>query len=261
MATIPDIDYPTSDGRPMAETDVHRDGMADLIAMLKIHYEQAPETYVSGNLLMYYVRGDKHRHVSPDVFVVHGIAKHRRNNYLVWEEGKGPDVVIELTSTSTREEDRDFKFGLYRDTLRVKEYFLFDPRTEYLDPPLEGYRLTRGRYVPIRAEEGRLPSKVLGLHLERSGTELRLYDPLTRKWLMDGEEREAARKHAQTGQRREARARRQAEAEREKEAHARREAEAGRENEAQARREAEAELQRLRREIEELRRRKPGNGQ
>jgi Uma2 family endonuclease len=62
---------------------------------------------------------------------------------LVWEEGKGPDLVIELTSPSTRHEGLDKKFKLYRDTLHVGEYFLLDPFEEYLKPSLQGYRLRR----------------------------------------------------------------------------------------------------------------------
>jgi Uma2 family endonuclease len=187
MATVPTDaapwknGYPTSDGKPMAETDWHRDLMQDLIQELKAHYAAQERVYVSGNLLLFYERGNR-RHVSPDVFVVKGIAKHDRPNFLLWEE-KGPDVVIELTSSSTRREDVETKYRLYRDTLKVKEYFLFDPDADYLNPPLQGHRLRAGQYHPIRAVAGRLPSRTLGLHLERNGRALRLYDPEAEGWL------------------------------------------------------------------------------
>jgi len=167
----------------MAETDLHRLLIVDLIDSLDAFYNADPMVYVSGNLLLFYVPGDRRRHVSPDVFVVKGVPKRRRRNFLVWEEGKGPDAVFEITSASTREEDEDDKFWLYQDTLRVPEYFLFDPLGEYLNPPLKGYRLRDGKYIPIRPVRGRLPSRVLGLHLERSGSELRLFDPTSKKWL------------------------------------------------------------------------------
>jgi len=244
MATVPEIEYPTSDGRPMAESDVHRNDMVGLIEALKVHFKGDPQVYVSGNLLMYYVPGDKHRHVSPDVFVVRGIEKRQRDNYLVWEEGKGPDLTIELTSPSTREEDLETKFTLYRDTLQVREYFLFDPRSEYLDPPLQGYRLSRGRYVPIRPVEGRLPSKVIDLHLERDGSQLRLYDPIRKRWLATPQENAEGRQKAETAER--------------KANAARRRAEAAQQRESLAREQAESEVERLRRENEELRRRLAG---
>src|SRR3954454_12509732 len=174
MATRPspvtrrDIEYPTGDGKPMAETDVHRDLMADLIETLKIYYAADPDVYVSGNLLLFYERGDKRKHVAPDVFVVRGVPKlPRRDHYLTWQEGKGPDLVVELTSKSPRREDQKTKLALYRDVLKVPEYFLFDPYQEYLKPSLQGYRLVEGQYVPVEPVEGRLPSAVLGLDLER----------------------------------------------------------------------------------------------
>lgn len=182
-------DFPTSDGRPMAETDHHRLLMNNLIQTLEAYYADEPMVYVSGNLLLFYEPGNRRRHISPDVFVVKGVPKHERLNYLVWEEGKGPDVTIELTSSSTRHEDRETKFRRYRDVLRVKEYFLFDPFGDYLKPPLQGYRLRAGEYQAIRPLHGRLPSKILGLHLERRGSDLRLYDPSEERWLPTPRER------------------------------------------------------------------------
>src|SRR5262245_15656801 len=137
MSTVPSLKapwrngYPTSDGKPMAETDWHRDLMLLPIQILKAYYAGQPLVYVSGNLLIFYERGNKRRHVAPDVFVVKGVPNHARPNYLVWEEGRGPTVVIELTSSSTRHEDQRRKFLLYQDTLRVQEYFLFEPLGDY----------------------------------------------------------------------------------------------------------------------------------
>jgi len=220
------IDYPTSDGRPMAETDWHRDLMTVLIAMLKMWYAKARRVYVSGNLLLYYVPGNRRKHVSPDVFVVRGVSKRKRLYYLLWVEGKSPEMIIELTSKSTRKEDLNTKFKLYRDVLKVQEYFLFDPFAEYLKPPLRGYRLTDAEYLAIEPIEGRLPSEVTGLHLERDGTMLRLYDPNAGKWLPTLEESLA-------------------------------QAEVEREEERAARLHAEAEAESLRQELELLRQRLP----
>jgi Uma2 family endonuclease len=247
MATTPrptigrKVDYPTSDGKPMAETEVHRDLMLDLIRTLEIHYRADPMVCVSGNLMMFYEEGNKRKHLSPDVFVVRGIIKRQRDYYLAWEEGKGPDLVIELTSKSTQAEDVKKKFALYRDVLVVPEYFLFDPYQEYLKPSMRGYRLVEGQYEPIEPIGGRLPSEVLGLHLERSGSQLRLNDPLTNRWLpTQAECTEAERQRAEAERQR-------AEAERQR-------------AEAESRRadQAEVEVDRLRRELEELRRRAAG---
>lgn len=177
--TQPRNDYPTSDGKPMAETDLHRDLMNELIETLKLWFAADPSVYVSGNLLVFYEKGNKRIHVSPDVFVVPGVGNHRRENYLLWEEGHGLDLVIELTSRTTMTEDIEDKYNLYVSKLAVKEYFLFDPKEDYLRPSFQGYRKVGDRFRPIKPVGGRLPSKVLGLHLERDGTQLRLWNPET----------------------------------------------------------------------------------
>ena len=191
MATAPKLhlirgnpDYPTGDGKPVTESDYHWNVMRDVRLTLQAYFAADPLVYISGNIFVFYVPGDRRRHVSPDVLVVKGVPKGDRLNYLIWEEGRSLDLVIELTSTSTRHEDLNRKFKLYRDTVKVPEYFLFDPRREYLEPRLQGYRLRKGEYHPIQAIKGRLPSRVLGLHLEAHEGQLRLYDPATDQWLL-----------------------------------------------------------------------------
>ncbi|MDW8364910.1 MAG: Uma2 family endonuclease [Abditibacteriales bacterium] len=228
------IHYPASDGKPMAETDTHRNQMTDLIEALKDFYRDAPDVYVSGNLLLYYEEGNKHKRVAPDVFVVKGVSKQERRTYLVWVEGKGPDVVIELTSKKTRLEDQQRKRILYEQVLQVSEYFLYDPTEDYLQPPLQGYRLVRGIYQPMALRSGRLRSRELGLELGIEEGRLRLYDVRTGQRLLTPAEQAAARRQAEA---------------------ARQQAEAARQQAEAARRQVEAELARLRAELEALRRR------
>ena len=61
--------------------------------------------YVSGDLLIYYEEGNPRVSVAPDVFVVFGVEDRMRMNYKVWEEGKGPDFVLEVASPRTWRED------------------------------------------------------------------------------------------------------------------------------------------------------------
>ena len=181
--TAGEVNYPTSDGRPIGESDLHRKLLIRLIHRLEAHFAADPNVYVSGNLLVYYERGNIPKRVAPDVFVVRGVPKRMRDHFLVWEEGPGPQVVIELTSKSTRREDQNYKFKLYRDVLKVQEYFVFDPRQEYLTPPLQGYRLEAGDYQPILPVEGRLPSVELQLSLEAGGEDLTILNSVTKKSL------------------------------------------------------------------------------
>ena len=120
--------------------------------------------YVSGNLFMYYQKGNPRAVVAPDVFVVLGADNADRSTYRLWEEPKGPDFVLEITSRSTRREDQVSKRELYR-SLRVQEYWQFDPTHDYLEPPLQGLELVAGEYRPLPARElsdgtpGILPKK------------------------------------------------------------------------------------------------------
>jgi Uma2 family endonuclease len=264
------IEYPTSDGKPMAETEIHRKDMNELIETLEDHFAAEPMVCVSGNLLMFYEEGNGNRHVSPDVFVVKGVERRLRDNYLIWEEGKGPDLVIELSSMSTSDEDMTHKKRLYQDILGVTEYILFDPKQEYLDPSLQGYRLVEGSYEPMELVHGRLPSEVLGLHFGREGQRLRLFDPETGQRLPTPRERveqEEARAEQERARAEQAAAKAEQAAAKAEQAAAKAEQAAAEASQAKVHAEqaearaerAEAEQERLRREVEELRR-KVGGG-
>jgi len=192
LRTQPVNDYPTSDGKPMAETELHRNLMVDLLQTLQWWFRDRPDMCVTGDLLVFYEKGDKRRHVAPDVFVVPDVGNHLRENYLLWEEGGGLDFVIEVTSSSTRREDTGKKSRLYAEKLGVREYVLFDPRGDYLEPSFQAFRRTRDAFRPARLTDGRFSSRVLGLDLERDGTQLRFRNPATGERLMTPAELRAA---------------------------------------------------------------------
>ncbi len=231
----PQIVYPESDGKPMAETDVHIDALIYLREALRDHFRETPQVYVAGNLLLYYEEGNPSACVAPDVFVVTGVAKHERRTYRLWEEGHAPTVVFEITSRGTRLEDLGNKRALYA-MLGIHEYYLYDPLSEYLQPPLRGYRLQTGEYQRLPLEEGRgLRSQALGLELRVEAGRLLMVNPVTGERLLSPAEAQASR-------RAEAAARQAAETQAVQEAAARQAAEAR----ATV---AEAELERLRAEL------------
>ena len=190
------IDYPSSDGKPLAENDAQRHAILYACGALCLRYQDRPDVYVSGDLLIYYEEGNPRVSVAPDAFVVFGVEDHKRMNYKVWEEGKGPDFVLEVASPNTWREDVERKPGIYAG-LGVREYFLFDPTGEYLSPRLQGYRLAGGAYERLPAVESidrtlTLTSEVLGLELRAKGEEMRFHDPATGETLFSyGEERVA----------------------------------------------------------------------
>ncbi len=199
--------YPTRDGRPMGETDKHRDLMMYLIAALKIHFMGRPNVYVSGNNFVFWEQGKPKSRVSPDTYVVFGPDSRLRDSYMTWkEDGHLPSVVIEVTSRSTKREDVETKLSLYEQTLKTPEYFLFDPTGDYLKPRLQGYRLDSGQYVRLELSGVRLHSEQLGLDLVQVGETLRLYDPAKRLFLPtpleQAERTEAEARRAETEARR-----------------------------------------------------------
>jgi Uma2 family endonuclease len=173
---VAEIEYPESDGMPMAETDLHRKIMTYVIERLSARYANRKDVYVSGNLLVYYEEGQWGVSLAPDCMVVFGVPSGDRRIFKTWEEGAFPSVVFEITSKTTEREDMLKKFRIYEETWQVKELFLFDPTEDYLEPSLVGYRLGRGGYVLLKPSAGRLVSRELGITLERNGQWLVLRD-------------------------------------------------------------------------------------
>jgi Uma2 family endonuclease len=190
------IHYPESDGKPMGETDVHIDALIYLREALRDYFRDDPQTYVAGNMLLYYEAGNPAACVAPDVFVVQGVAKGERRTYRLWDEGQAPAVVFEITSRGSRLEDLGTKRAIYA-MLGVREYFLYDPLGEYLRPSLQGYRLQEGEYqrVPPGAE-GRLVSQALSLELRLEDGRLRVFNPTTGERLLTPAEALVARRVA-----------------------------------------------------------------
>ena len=237
--------YPCSDGQPMAETQIHGECMMYVTAALRRWFEKhgRADVYVGSNNFLYYERGNPRAVVAPDVYVVLGApASPPRDTYMLWNEPKGPDFVLEVTSASTRRVDERRKRDVYA-ALGVREYFLYDPRAEYLAPALQGFRLQDGRYrrlpaVTVLSNRGvAVASEVLGLELrdDREARMVRLHDRAAREDLPTYGEAERRSHEEADARREEVAARRAAEARLVQEAAARRE-------EVAARRAAEARL-------------------
>lgn len=157
-------DLPYDDGEPM-ETWRHKCQMDLLIGSLEFAWSQRFDFFVSGNMFFYFseTQAKRNDYRGPDVFVVLGTERKERKSWVVWEEdGKTPQVVIELTSPTTERVDRGVKKDLYQ-SLRVLNYFIFDPFSKRLD----GFSLSpeaAGAYVPISPlPNGDLPCPALGL--------------------------------------------------------------------------------------------------
>jgi Uma2 family endonuclease len=157
-------ELPSDDGEPM-ETNRHRQQMTLLIQSLKRAWSDRHDYFVGGNMFVYFselqVKHNDFR--GPDVFVALDTTDRDRMSWVAWgENGKLPDVVIELLSNRTRHIDRGEKMRIYSRLWRTAQYFLYDP----LSHEFEGYHLDSdsGDYVPIQPDErGLLPCRRLGL--------------------------------------------------------------------------------------------------
>jgi len=151
------------DDIPM-ETEQHKLQMELLIDTLRLWLAQFPNGYVGGNMFVHYLTASGHKEFKgPDVLVVLDAPKGVRDSWIVWKEGKGPDVVIELLSKSTAKQDKTTKKQVYQNQLFVKDYFWFDPKNP---TDFAGFSLQHGIYQPISADaQGRLICQTLGLKL------------------------------------------------------------------------------------------------
>ena len=252
--------YPEEDGKPMAASDLHRRQLMWTLQALEAHFSQSPTVYVSGDILMYYVEGSPNKSVSPDVLVSFGIGMKARRTYLVWEEGKVPEFVMEFSSKNTYQNDLTGKMDIYA-SLKIQDYFLYDAEGLYLPSPLMGYELVDGIYVEVSPDEnGGFRSSSLGLDFHLRDEGLGIYDPVANEWVRTRAEAAEARaaQEATRAETAEARAAQEVTRAEAAEARAAQEvtradtAEARAAQEATARQEAEAEAEKLREQIARL---------
>jgi len=207
----PRVVYPTGDGKPVAETELHFREILAIVQVLDRLFAARPDVYVAANNFVYFEKGNPSACFSPDVYVVLGVQKKLRDTYMTWKEGgRVPSFVLEMTSASTKDEDLGAKKKKC-ERLGVREYFMFDPYCEYLSPQIQGFRLEHGQYVQIPPDDhGRVFSDVLNYALG-ANDELRItvYDPRTGEALprMD----ELFRREAERAEREAERAQHQAE--------------------------------------------------
>ena len=163
------IVYPSGDGEPVAESYAHMYVMFVTLEVLR-QYLAGQQATVLANQFLYYAQGFPKLRVAPDVMVIFQVPPGGRDSYKIWEEGQVPQVIFEMTSAQTQRQDQEYKKDLYR-ALGVQEYWLFDPKGEWLKQQLLGYRLVEESYVLIPDHI----SQVLGLRLEPAGQLIHFY--------------------------------------------------------------------------------------
>lgn len=159
-------ELPYDDGEFM-ESPRHKAQMDLLIDALMPWLTQREDGFVGGNMFVYYslaqVRNKDFK--GPDFFAVLGVPKGERKSWVVWEEGKAPDVVIELLSETTAAADKNEKRLIYQNQMRVPEYFWYDP---FNPDDWAGFAIQNRVYQPlVRNQRNQLRSESLGLALQQ----------------------------------------------------------------------------------------------
>lgn len=197
VESVQSVDYPSSDGEPVAETYAHLYALLVTLEVLQ-QYLRGRQATVLANQFLYYAQGFPKLRLAPDVMVIFDVAPGGRDNYKVWEEGQVPAVIFEMTSQGTKGQDQVFKKTLY-EQLGVQEYWLFDPRGEWLDSQLQGYRLRREVYEPItdgRSEPLQLrlvvEGELISFHREDTGKKLLIPSELAERLLHESQARQQA---------------------------------------------------------------------
>ncbi|MCC5617344.1 Uma2 family endonuclease [Nostoc sp. CHAB 5836] len=178
-----EVFYPSSDGEPLAESYVHLCALLATLEALR-QYLLGRQATVLSNQFLYYAQGFPRLRVAPDVMVIFNVAPGGRDNYKIWEEGQVPVVIFEMTSEGTKNQDTGFKKTLYQQ-LGVLEYWLFDPKGEWIKEQLQGYRLRGEVYEPItdsRCEPLQLrlqiEGQLIGFYREDTGEKLLIPEEL-----------------------------------------------------------------------------------
>jgi len=182
---------------PEMESSLHYTQLALLVACLEWLWRDQNDFFIGANLTIYFSRQQlKNRDFrGPDFFLVKQTQKRPRKSWVVWEEdGKYPDLIIELLSDTTATSDRTLKKDLYQDRFRTHEYFWFSPDTL----EFAGFRLISQQYEAIApTESGWRWSEVLGLYLGVQDGQLRYFDAAGRLIATPEEEAEQAQQRAE----------------------------------------------------------------
>ena len=140
----------------------------------------------------------------PDLLVAFGVdpsAYEASNGYVISEQGKPPDFVLEVASASTADTDTGAKRDDYA-RLGILEYWRFDKTGQHHGARLAGERLENGEYVPIDIDELSEDvlqgySETLGLYLRWERGELGWHDPATGRHIATFDSERAARLRAE----------------------------------------------------------------
>lgn len=176
------IYYPAELEKEMGETAFHFLQISKLFHLLRGFFASRNDLIIAANMMVYYDKGNIKKWLAPDIFVCFGVDNKLRRTFKTWEEGVFPQVVFEIASETTFENDLGGKRLNYA-RLGVEEYYLLDPEREYLPSPMMAFRRENGRLLSVNVENSRVFSPMLNLEIVDTGKSFRLFDPQQKEFL------------------------------------------------------------------------------
>ena len=188
--------YPEERDDDMGESSVHIKLLANLLSILKLYFKNRQDVFLSGNMNLYFEKGNSRRWFAPDLLVAFGVPNVERSSYLLFREQVFPQVIIEIASEKTWRNDIDEKLRTY-EKYGAEEYYVLDPEAAYLSAPLIVYRRQGDALVEVETIENRIFSPRLDLEIVWSQNDFRLFNRKTNEYLRNLDESEDARQNAE----------------------------------------------------------------
>ncbi len=182
-----EIIYPEQREDDMGETSIHIKLVTTFLQTLLLFFREREDVFLSANMNLYYEEGKPNKWYAPDLLIAFGVPNHERSSYQVWKENVFPQVIIEIASDKTWDNDVGKKYKDY-EQFGVEEYYILDPEFAYLPAPMLAFHRQGERLLSAPVIDGKIFSPRLGLEIARTENSFRLFNPQRGEFLMTLEE-------------------------------------------------------------------------
>jgi len=191
-----EIIHPEQREDDMGETSIHAKLISSFLQMLLYFFHGCEDVFLSTNLNLYYEKGSPNKWYAPDILIAFGVPNHERTSYQIWKETVFPQVIFEVVSDKTWDNDIGKKYKDY-EQFGVEEYYILDPEFDFLPAPMLAFHRQDERLLTALIADDRIFSPRLGLEIVRTENTFRLFNPNTNKFLLTLEEAEVEKQKAE----------------------------------------------------------------
>ena len=191
-----EITYPEQREDDMGETSIHIKLITKFLWTLLLFFREREDVFLSGNMNLYYEEKNPNKWYAPDLLIAFGVPNHERSSYQVWKEKVFPQVIIEVASDKTWDNDIGKKYKDY-EHFGAEEYYILDPEFDFLPAPMLAFHRQGERLLSVSVNDDRIFSPRLGLEIVRTENNFRLFNPNTNEFLLTLEESEEQKQAAE----------------------------------------------------------------